>query len=112
MLFVEVIGMTHYVKWKGVLIGLGRVILFVLQMTARLLVFRWPYFVVAIGVGLLVILGLGEIMDLPQLAWMIEIVRLHPFWAIVVALPTIFVFTIIYVLTFFTLGVFPPPKNE
>jgi hypothetical protein len=103
--------MTHYVKWKGVLIGLGRVILFVIQLTTRLLYFRWPYFVVAIVAGLLVILGLREVMDLPQLDWMIEIVSLHPFWSIVLALPTIFVFTVIYVLAFFTLGVLPPPMD-
>ena len=35
-----------------------------------------------------------EIMDLPQFAWIIEIIRTRPLEAIVIALATIFVFTI------------------
>jgi Mn2+/Fe2+ NRAMP family transporter len=65
-------------------------------------VIRLPYFVVAIGFGSLVIFSLGKIVDLP----------IRPFEAIVIALTTIFVATVIYVLTFFTLGVFPPAKDE
>jgi hypothetical protein len=38
--------------------------------------------------------ALGEIMDLPQLAWIIETIRTRPLEAIVIALATIFVFTV------------------
>jgi hypothetical protein len=58
-------------------------------------------------------------MDLPQLAWMIEIVRTRPFEAIVIALAAVFVFSV-----FIAVGVplgryvwqrsvvrLPPPKD-
>jgi hypothetical protein len=99
------------------LIGFVVVTFFIFQIAMRWFVIRLPYLVVAAGVGLLVIFGLGEIMDLPQLAWMIGVVRMHPFEAIVIALATIFVFTVIFFVTVFIacgfpLGVFPPSKDE
>jgi len=84
------------------LIVFARVAFFVFQIVVRMFAIRLPYFVVAVGVGSLVIFGVGKIMDLP----------LRPFEAIIIAFAAIFVFTVIFVLAVFPLGVFPPRKDE